>query len=224
MLGSIVRIAGSLFIDGGRPVPGRFQETLENLRELQPSSFATVPAAFPLLLDALEGDSDLRAKLLQEHAERGLWRRPAATGELRPPAEHCHTAARVTRLPFDCGWGMTETTSTGLMVYWNVDRTGVLGLPQPGLLAKLVPIAEEPSSAAFELRVKGPNVTPGYYRDAERRPPKPSTTRLLPHRRHGAAGSMRASPRPASPLPVVFPRNSSSPPAPGCRRRPCAAS
>ena len=62
VLGSMVRIAGSLFIDGGRPVEGRFQETLENLRELSPTSFASVPAAFPLLLDALEKDADLRAK------------------------------------------------------------------------------------------------------------------------------------------------------------------
>jgi feruloyl-CoA synthase len=66
------------------------------------------------------------------------------------------------RLPFGCGWGMTETTSTGLMVYWNVDRAGLLGLPQPGMLAKLVPAGDR-----YELRVKGPNVMPGYYRNPE---------------------------------------------------------
>ena len=57
--------AGSLYIDGGRPLPGRFQETLENLRELSPSGFATVPAAYPLLLEALERDEDLRAKFFK---------------------------------------------------------------------------------------------------------------------------------------------------------------
>lgn len=165
VLGSIVRIAGSLFIDGGRPVPGRFEETLENLRELQPSSFATVPAAFPLLLDALEGDADLSAKFFKNMQSVGYG------GALLPQEsfdrlQSIATRQLGTRLPFDCGWGMTETTSTGLMVYWNVERTGVLGLPQPGLLAKLVPMDEEPSAPRYELRVKGPNVTPGYYRNA----------------------------------------------------------
>lgn len=165
VLGSIVRIAGSLFIDGGRPVPGRFEETLENLRELQPSSFATVPAAFPLLLDALEGDADLSAKFFKNMQSVGYG------GALLPQEsfdrlQSIATRQLGTRLPFDCGWGMTETTSTGLMVYWNVERTGVLGLPQPGLLAKLVPMGGEPSAPRYELRVKGPNVTPGYYRNA----------------------------------------------------------
>ena len=61
-LNGTIRSAGSLYIDGGRPLPGRFQETLENLRELSPSGFATVPAAYPLLLEALEKDEDLRAR------------------------------------------------------------------------------------------------------------------------------------------------------------------
>lgn len=160
VLGSIVRIAGSLFIDSGRPVDGRFQETLENLRELSPSSFATVPAAFPLLLEALEKDADLRAKFFKNMQSVGYG------GALLPQEcfdrlQDIATRQLGERLPFDCGWGMTETTSTGLMVYWNVDRTGVLGLPQPGMLAKLVPAGDR-----YELRVKGPNVTPGYYRDA----------------------------------------------------------
>jgi feruloyl-CoA synthase len=56
---------------------------------------------------------------------------------------------------------MTETTSVGLMVYWNVDRSGLLGLPPPSALAKLVPAGDR-----YELRVKGPHVMAGYYGDA----------------------------------------------------------
>ncbi len=163
-LNSIIRVAGSMYIDGGRPIPGRFEETLENLRELSPSSFGNVPMAYPLLLAALERDADLRAKffrnmrsfsyggalLPQESFDR---LQDTATGELGE------------RLPFGCGWGMTETTSTGLMVYWNVDRAGLLGLPPPGALAKLVP-TEEAGGGRYELRVKGPNVMAGYYANA----------------------------------------------------------
>jgi feruloyl-CoA synthase len=160
-LNGIIRVAGSLYIDGGRPLPGRFRETLENLRELSPSGFGNVPAAYPLLLEALERDADLRARFFKNM--RGL-----GYGGALLPQESFDRLQNVAvrqlgeRLPFGCGWGMTETTSTGLMVYWNVDGAGLLGLPQPGMLAKLVPAGDR-----YELRVKGPNVMPGYWRDRQ---------------------------------------------------------
>ena len=164
-LNSILRVAGSLYIDGGRPIPGRFAETVENLRELSPSSFGSVPAAYPLLLDALEKDVDLRARFFKNM--RGL----GYGGALLPQESFDRLQGTATeqlgeRLPFGCGWGMTETTSTGLMVHWNVDRAGLLGLPQPGMRAKLVPMDSPGEGDRYELRVAGPNVTPGYYRDA----------------------------------------------------------
>ncbi len=158
-LNGTVRSAGSLYIDGGRPLPGRFQETLENLRELSPSGFATVPAAYPLLLEALERDEDLRGKFFKNL--RGL-----GYGGALLPQESFNRLQDLAigqlgeRLPFSCGWGMTETTSVGLMVYWNVDRSGLLGLPPPSALAKLVPAGDR-----YELRVKGPHVMAGYYND-----------------------------------------------------------
>ncbi len=83
-LNGIIRSAGSLYIDGGRPVPGRFAETIENLRELSPSSFGSVPAAYPLLVDALEKDADLRAKFFRNMRASAMaarcWRRRASTG------------------------------------------------------------------------------------------------------------------------------------------------
>lgn len=159
-LNGAVRSASSLYIDGGRPLPGRFQETLENLRELSPSGFATVPAAYPLLLEALERDEDLRVKFFKNL--RGL----GYGGALLPQESFDRLQGLASgqlgeRLPFSCGWGMTETTSVGLMVYWNVDRSGLLGLPPPSALAKLVPAGDR-----YELRVKGPHVMAGYYNDA----------------------------------------------------------
>ena len=140
-------------------MPGRFQETLENLRELSPSGFATVPAAYPLLLEALEKDEDLRQKFFKNL--RGL----GYGGALLPQESFDRLQSLAAgqlgeRLPFACGWGMTETTSVGLMVYWNVDRSGLLGLPPPSALAKLVP-----AGGRYELRVKGPHVMAGYYND-----------------------------------------------------------
>ncbi|MBS0219833.1 MAG: AMP-binding protein [Proteobacteria bacterium] len=160
-LNGVVRLAGSLHIDGGRPLPGRFQETIENLRELAPSYFGSVPAAFPPLVEALERDVDLRQKFFRNVRALGYG------GAVLPQDSFDRLQASAAahlgeRLPFGSGWGMTETTGTGLVVYWNVDRTGLVGLPLPGLRAKLVPIEDR-----YELRVKGPNVTPGYYRAPE---------------------------------------------------------
>jgi feruloyl-CoA synthase len=180
-LNGAVRSASSLYIDGGRPLPGRFQETCENLRELSPSGFATVPAAYPLLLEALEKDEDLRVKFFKNL--RGL----GYGGALLPQESFDRLQGLASsqlgeRLPFSCGWGMTETTSVGLMVYWNVDRSGLLGLPPPSALVKLVPSESSGPRASsalmsaqdargpkdherYELRVKGPHVMAGYYRD-----------------------------------------------------------
>ena len=165
-LNGIIRSAGSLYIDGGRPLPGRFQESLENLRELSPSGFATVPAAYPMLLEALERDPDLRARFFKNM--RGL----GYGGALLPQESFDRLQSLAAgqlgeRLPFGCGWGMTETTSVGLMVYWNVDRSGLLGLPPPSALAKLVPTGEEGGADRFELRVKGPHVMAGYWRQPD---------------------------------------------------------
>ncbi|MBV8393361.1 MAG: AMP-binding protein [Alphaproteobacteria bacterium] len=163
-LNGIIRSAGSLYIDGGRPVPGRFQETIENLRELSPSSFGSVPAAYPLLLDALEKDADLRAKFFRNMRQLGYGGALLAQ-ESFDRLQGAAVEQLGERLPFGCGWGMTETTSFGLVVYWNVDRAGLLGLPAAGFTAKLVPQGNEPGEERYELRVKGPNVMPGYYRD-----------------------------------------------------------
>lgn len=150
--------AGTLYIDGGRPLPGHFAATIENLREISPTAFGCVPAAYSMLADALERDDDLRHKFFKNLRAlsyggallpRPLWERMQrlAVRELGQ------------RLPFSTGWGMTETTATGMAVFWNTDRTGLVGLPQPGVSVKLVPAGDR-----LELRIKGPQVMRAYYK------------------------------------------------------------
>jgi feruloyl-CoA synthase len=150
--------AGTLYIDTGRPVPGLFDATIENLREISPTSFGCVPAAFGMLAAALERDVDLRQKFFKNM--RGL----AYGGALlpKPTWERMQRLAVQEigeRIPFGTGWGMTETTATGVAVYWNTDRSGLLGLPQPGVTLKLVPGGDR-----LELRIKGPQIMTGYYK------------------------------------------------------------
>jgi feruloyl-CoA synthase len=154
----ILALAGTLYIDTGRPVAGLFEATIENLREISPTSFGCVPAAFGSLAAALERDSDLRQKFFKNMRSLGyggallpqpIWERmqQVAVQEIGE------------QLPFGTGWGMTETTATGIAVYWNTERTGLLGLPLPGSMLKLVPTGDR-----LELRIKGPHVMSGYYR------------------------------------------------------------
>jgi feruloyl-CoA synthase len=150
--------AGTLYIDTGRPLPGLFDATIENLREISPTSFGCVPAAFGILASALERDADLRHKFFKNM--RGL----AYGGALLPQLtwermQRLAVQETGERIPFGTGWGMTETTATGVAVYWNTDRTGLLGLPQPGVTLKLVPAGDR-----MELRIKGPQIMAGYYK------------------------------------------------------------
>ncbi|MBB6092478.1 feruloyl-CoA synthase [Povalibacter uvarum] len=151
--------AGTLYIDDGRPMPGLFEKTIENLRDVSPSGFGCVPAVYGLLADALERDDDFRHKFFKNLRwlsyggallPQPLWERiqRLAVKELGE------------RLPFGTGWGMTETSATGIAVYWNTERTGLVGLPQPGVTLKLLPVGDR-----IEVRIKGPHIMPRYYRN-----------------------------------------------------------
>ena len=151
--------AASLYIDSGRPLPGQFAATIENLRDVSPTGFGCVPAAYGMLADALERDADFRRKFFKNlrwlsyggallpHPlwERMQWLAVQELGE---------------RLPFGTGWGMTETTATGVAIHWSTERTGLVGLPLPGVTLKLVPAGDR-----MEMRIKGPQVMAGYYRN-----------------------------------------------------------
>jgi feruloyl-CoA synthase len=154
----VMAYAGSLYIDDGRPLPGQFQPTIENLREVPVTGFSCVPGAYGMLADALEQDEDLRHKFFKNL-------RWLSYGGALLPQPLWDRMQRVAvqelgeRLPFGTGWGMTETSACGVSVYWNTDRTGLIGLPLPGATLKLVPAGDR-----MEMRIKGPNVMPSYYR------------------------------------------------------------
>jgi feruloyl-CoA synthase len=161
VLNGVLRVTGTLYVDGGRPLPGRFNETIENLREISPTGFGSVPAAYAMLADALERDADLRRNFFKNL--RGL----SYGGAVLPQTiwERMQRLAVMElgeRLPFGTGWGMTESTATGTSVHWNVERSGLIGLPLPGATLKLVP-----SGDRYELRIKGPHIMARYHRNDE---------------------------------------------------------
>jgi feruloyl-CoA synthase len=158
-LNGVLRVAGTMYIDGGRPLPGRFDETIDNLREISPTVFGCVPAAYAMLAEALEHDAELRRNFFKN------LRALSYGGALLPNAlwERMQRLAVMElgeRLPFGTGWGMTETTALGASVYWNVERSGLIGLPLPGVTLKLVPAGDR-----YEMRIKGPQIMVRYHRD-----------------------------------------------------------
>jgi feruloyl-CoA synthase len=148
---------GALYIDDGRPMPGMIEETLRNLREISPSYYANVPAGYAALAAAMEKDDALCRSFFKN---LGLM----AYGGARLPDDLYDRmqalAVRATgeRIVFYTGWGSTETAPTATGTYWDTERVGLIGLPFPGVELKMIPVGSK-----YELRLRGVNVTPGYF-------------------------------------------------------------
>jgi feruloyl-CoA synthase len=148
---------GALYIDDGRPMPGLIDETLRNLREISPTYYANVPAGYAALAAAMEKDDALCRGFFKN---LGLM----AYGGARLPDDLYDRmqalAVRATgqRIVFYTGWGSTETAPTATGTYWDTERVGLIGLPFPGVELKMVP-----AGSKYELRLRGVNVTPGYF-------------------------------------------------------------
>jgi feruloyl-CoA synthase len=148
---------GTLHIDAGRPMPKLFDETLRNLADVQPDLIMTVPAAISMLVDALEKDDRLAARVLERLTALGYGGASLPEDVVRrfEALAIQHTGHRIS---ISCGYGTTETGPGGGFVYWLTDQTGTLGLPHPGFAMKLVPIDAD----RFEVRISSRAVMRGY--------------------------------------------------------------
>jgi len=149
---------GTLWIDDGRPAPGLIERTVANLRTVSPTLYFNVPLGYGLLLDHMERDADLARRFFAE-LDLLLYAGAALPQSLWQRLEQVSLAA-TGRLPvFVSAWGTTETAPAATHVHYPLERAGNIGLPLPGTDIKLVPDGDR-----FEIRVRGPNVTPGYWR------------------------------------------------------------
>ncbi len=176
-LGQVLAFGGTLHIDDGKPVPALFDRTVAALRDVSPTVYYNVPAGYALLAPRLEADralaeaffSRLRFMFYAAAAlPQGLWDRLRALAD--EVADH--------EVPLTASWGATETAPGATTAHFASARCGCIGVPLPGVTLKLAPQGDK-----LELRVRGPNITPGYHRD-------PATTAaafddggLLPQRR-----------------------------------------
>jgi feruloyl-CoA synthase len=163
-VGLVLYNGGTLYIDDGKPTPKGMAQTLANLREIAPTLYFNVPKGFEELAGAMEKDPALRDQLFSRvqcfmYAGAGLsqavWDRLDALA----------VAARGERIPMITGLGMTETAPSCLFAVGSDVQSGQIGLPCPGVEVKLVQNAE--GSGKTEVRFRGPNVMPGYWRAAQ---------------------------------------------------------
>ena len=148
----VLRNGGTLYVDGGKPAPGLIETTAKNLREVAPTMYFNVPRGYDLLLPFLEKDAELRRNFFRDLDL--LFYAAAAL-----PQNLWERLRKLSNVAMLSAWGSTETAPLASSVHWRIDRAGVIGLPVAGCELKLVP-----SAGKLEVRVRGPNVTPGYYK------------------------------------------------------------
>lgn len=152
----ILKQGGTLYIDGGKPVPGLVEQTVRNLADISPTIYFNVPAGYAMLLPYLERDEELRRNFFKR-LQLVFYAAAALPQDLWLRLEAVSVLATGRKVPMTSSWGSTETAPAVTSAHFPIDKAGVIGLPVPGVILKMVP-----NSGKFELRVKGPNVTPGY--------------------------------------------------------------
>lgn len=155
-LGVVASRGGTLYIDDGRPTEELFERTIANLREVAPTVYFNVPAGFSMLVPRLESDKALAEQFFSE-LQVIVYAGAALPQHLWERLDAVAVATTGERILLSAGWGSTETAPMATFTHFPTERSGNIGVPVPGVDLKLVPAGDR-----YELRVRGPNVTPGY--------------------------------------------------------------
>ena len=160
-VGIAVYNGGTFYIDEGKPGPGSMETTVRNLREISTTVYFNVPKGYEDLLPFLRADRELREMFFRRlglmfYAGAGL-SQPVWDAYRELAFETCGE-----RIIMATGLGSTETSPMAMQTTWETDRAGTIGIPVPGVELKIVP-----HGGKLEARVRGPNVTPGYWRQPE---------------------------------------------------------
>ena len=152
----ILRNGGTLYIDAGKPAPGLMDPTIENLREIAPTVYFNVPRGFQMLAPYLEQDAALRDHFFSQ-LDTIFYAAAALPQDLWERLEILSEAALGKKIAMTSAWGLTETAPLATSVHFPIGEAGVIGLPVPGTELKMLP-----NAGKLELRLRGPNITPGY--------------------------------------------------------------
>jgi len=154
---------GSLYIDGGKPVKGLVEKTIENNRLMNGTMAFNVPVGFAMLRDAMREDAKLRETYFSDldmlfyagaSLPRDVWQ------DLHDMAVEVRGSAPL----MNSSWGLTETGPAHMVQHELTDRSGVVGVPMTGGTVKLVP----DDGDRWEVRVAGPNIFERYFNDPDK--------------------------------------------------------
>ncbi|WP_341896395.1 feruloyl-CoA synthase [Ferrovibrio terrae] len=157
----VLRQGGTLHIDDGKPAPGLVEKTVANLSDVSPTVYFNVPAGYAMLIPHLEKDTALCERFFR-NLQMIFYAGAALPPDLWARLEALSIRTLGQRVIMTSSWGSTETAPLATAAHFPIERAGVIGVPVPGVQLKFVP-----SGAKLEIRVKGPNVTPGYIGNTE---------------------------------------------------------
>jgi feruloyl-CoA synthase len=153
----VLRNGGALYIDRGRPMPGLIDMTLANLADVSPTLWFNVPRGFDQAVELLENEPRVAAAVFANLA-LVFYAAASLSPKTRERLERVAATAGRPDVFFTSAWGSTETSPLATSAHFLTRTTGILGVPVPGVQLKLAPVQDR-----LELRVRGPNVTPGYW-------------------------------------------------------------
>jgi len=157
--GLVLYNGGTLYMDDGKPTPEGFQTTLSNLREVATTAYFNVPRGYDLLAPVLDADPEFRTHFFSR-VKMLFCAAAALRQEIAGALERAALETRGERIPFVTGLGATESAPFALCAGDSAFTGGRIGVPAPGVELKLAPV-----SGRYEGRLRGPNITPGYWRD-----------------------------------------------------------
>jgi len=158
-VGLVLYNGGTMHIDAGKPLPGAIEETVRNLKDIAPTWYFNVPKGYEALLPFMRNDAALRENFFSRL--KVLWF--AGAGLAQHVFDEWKDLAHRTcgeDIFFLTGLGSTETAPYAFGRMWDAENSANIGLPPPGLDVKLVPL-----DGKYEARLRGPNITPGYWRE-----------------------------------------------------------
>jgi feruloyl-CoA synthase len=156
--GMVLDNGGSLYIDEGRPLPGAIEATVRNLRDVASTIYLNVPKGFEMLLPYLRSDAGLRERFFSR-LKVMFYAGASLAQHIRDEFQELSAATTGERIIFISSLGSTETAPAAIACSWESEHAGNIGIPLPGVELKLVP-----RDGKLEARLRGPNITPGYWR------------------------------------------------------------
>ena len=149
---------GTLYLDAGKPAPGLFEISQKNLKDVPPTVYLNVPRGFDMLVSALHADAELRQRFFSR-LQVIFYAAAALPQHLFEEINRLALETVGEHIPLVSGWGSTETAPLCTDSHFAPERSGVIGIPIPGTELKLTPSADK-----LEVRVRGANVMPGYWK------------------------------------------------------------